>query len=167
LLNDGQPPVEPPNELCLARTLDGRLHGTLSLEDAAATELEKAIQNAQTWDGTDDTRSTAERQGDALFDIAAFFNKNHEGDGTRHLPDITSADASTVTAEQPERRTTTPAGQSPACAKVHPCDYTHVIPCAANAPQHLGRAGTRCRATPFRQIAAQDGGAGSLAATAQ
>jgi hypothetical protein len=43
--------------LKLARTMDNRLHGTVSLDDAAATELEKAIQNARTWDGTDDTRS--------------------------------------------------------------------------------------------------------------
>jgi len=88
----------------LARTLDGRLHGTLSLDDAAATELEKAIHNARTWDGSDDQRSVAEQQGDALFDIAAFFNKNHAGDGTpRHLPDITlSADVSTITTDTPE-----------------------------------------------------------------
>ena len=97
-------PSTHPTNCVLARTLDGRLHGTLSLDDAAATELEKAIHNARTWDGSDDQRSVAEQQGDALFDIAAFFNKNHAGDGTpRHLPDITlSADVSTITTDTPE-----------------------------------------------------------------
>jgi hypothetical protein len=150
LLDDGEPPVEAPNELCLARTLDGRLHGTLSLDDAAATELEKAIQNAQTWEGTDDTRSTAEQQGDALFDIAAFYNKNHDGDGTpRHLPDITlSADISTVTAEQPEA-TNDDTGRpvSPACTKAYLCDCKlHVILRAANGAPEAIRAGPVHRA---------------------
>ena len=163
LLNDGEPPLEAPNELCLARTLDGRLHGTLSLEDAAATELEKAIQNAQTWEGNDDTRSTAERQGDALYDIAAFFNKNHDGDGTsRHLPDITlSAEASTITTDAPEA-TNDDTGRpvTPACAKAYLCDCKlHVILRAANgAPEQFGRAQYTVPRKLFRQVAARDCG---------
>ena len=163
LLNDGEPPLEAPNELCLARTLDGRLHGTLSLEDAAATELEKAIQNAQTWEGNDDTRSTAERQGDALYDIAAFFNKNHDGDGTsRHLPDITlSAEASTITTDAPEA-TNDDTGRpvTPACAKAYLCDCKlHVILRAANgAPEQFGRAQYTVPRKLFRQVAARDHG---------
>jgi hypothetical protein len=163
LLDDGEPPVEPPNKLCLARTLDGRLHGTLSLDDAAATELEKAIQNAQTWEGKDDPRSTAERQGDALFDIAAFFNKNHEGDGTpRHLPAITlSADASTITTDTPEA-TNGDTGRpvSPACTKAYLCDCKlHVILRDADgAPEAFGRSQYTVPRTLFRQVAARDGG---------
>ena len=49
------------------------------MNEAAGTEFDKAIQNAVTPTGADETRSLAERQGDALFDIAAFFNKNHDG----------------------------------------------------------------------------------------
>jgi hypothetical protein len=163
LLDDGEPPVEAPNELCLARTLDGRLHGTLSLEDAAATELEKAIQNAQTWEGKDDPRSTAERQGDALFDIAAFYNKNHDGDGTpRHLPDITlSAEASSIATDAPEA-TNDDTGRpvSPACTKAYLCDCKlHVILRDANgAPEQFGRAQYTVPRNLFRQIAARDGG---------
>ena len=80
--NDDAPPLEPVCELMFGRTLDNELHGTLNLHDAAATEFEKAINNAITHHGDDETRSLAERQGDALYDIAAFFNKNHTGDGT-------------------------------------------------------------------------------------
>ena len=163
LLDDGEPPVEAPNELCLARTLDGRLHGTLSLEDAAATELEKAIQNAKTWEGADDTRSVAEQQGDALFDIAAFYNKNHEGDGTpRHLPDITlTAEASTIATEAPDA-TNDDTGRpvSPSCTKAYLCDCKlHVILRDANgAPESFGRAQYTVPRKLFRQVAARDRG---------
>ena len=145
VLDDGAPPIEPPNELHLARTLDHRLHGTFSLDDAAATELEKAIHNARTWEGTDDTRTVAEQQGDALFDIAAFFNKNHDGDGTpRHLPTISlSADVTTITTDTPQA-TNDDTGRpvSPACTSTYLCDCRiHIILRDADgAPEHFGRA---------------------------
>jgi hypothetical protein len=163
LLDDGAPPIDPPRELHLARTLDQRLHGTLDLDDAAATELEKAIQNAQTWEGTDDLRSVAQRQGDALFDVAAFYNTNHDGDGTpRHLPTITlSADASTITTDVPEA-TNDDTGRpiSPACTATYLCDCKiHVILRDANgAPEHFGRTTYSVPRTLFRQVAARDGG---------
>jgi len=163
LLDDGEPPIEPPRELNLARTLDQRLHGTFSLDDAAATELEKAISNASTWEGTDDPRSLAERQGDALFDIAAFYNQNHEGDGTpRHLPTITlSADASTIVTDAPAA-TNDDTGRpvSPGCTATLLCDCKiHVILRAANgAPEQFGRATYTVPRVLFRQVAARDGG---------
>jgi len=163
VLDDGVPPIEAPNELHLARTLDQRLHGTLSLDDAAATELEKAIQTAQTREGKDDARSTAEKQGDALFDIAAFFNANHDGDGTpRHLPNISlSADISTITTETPTA-TNDDTGQpvSPACTSTYLCDCrVHVILRDADgAPEKFGRSTYTIPRTLFRQVAARDGG---------
>lgn len=163
VIDDGEPPLDPPNELHLARTLDQRLHGTFSLDDAAATELEKAIQNAQTWEGNDDPRSTAEQQGDALFDIAAFFNKNHHGDGTpRHLPNISiSADISTITSETPEA-TNDDTGRpvSPACTETYLCDCKiHVILRDANGvPETFGRSTYTIPRSLFRQVAARDGG---------
>ena len=162
-LQEEAPPVEPPNELKLARTMDNRLHGTVSLDDAAATELEKAIQNARTWDGTDDTRTLAEQQGDALFDIAAFYNANHDGDGTpRHLPNISlSADISTVTTATPEASNDdTGRPVSSACTAAYLCDCKlHVILRAANgAPEAFGRAQYTVPRKLFRQVAARDGG---------
>lgn len=45
-----------------------------------------------------------ERQGDALFDIAAFYNKNHDSnERPRDLPNVTiSADVSTIITDTPE-----------------------------------------------------------------
>jgi hypothetical protein len=102
--DDGAPPLDAPSELFFARTIDHELHGSFHLADGAATEFEKAIQNALTWEGDDETRTLPERQGDALFDIAAFFNKHHHSAGTpKHLPTISlSADLSTITTAHPE-----------------------------------------------------------------
>ena len=163
LVNEGQPPIEEPCELTLARTLDNRLHGRLSLHDAAATELEKAIQNAQQWEGKDDTRTVAERQGDALHDIAAFYNGNHEGEGTpRHLPHVTiSADITTVTSDTPQA-TNDDTGRpvSPACTAAYLCDCKiHVILRGAHgAPAQFGRTTYTVPRSLFRQVAARDGG---------
>jgi hypothetical protein len=56
------------------------------------------VRTATTWDGANDVRTTAEKQADALFEIAAFYNKNHEVPGTpRNLPHVElSLDASTL-----------------------------------------------------------------------
>ncbi len=101
LLDEKAPPIERPNELTFGTTIDGVTHGTFRLNEAAGTEFDKAVQTAMTHAGTDGTRTIAERHGDAPFDIAAFFNKNHNGnERPRNLPNVTlSADASTDNTE--------------------------------------------------------------------
>jgi hypothetical protein len=146
-----------------ARTLDSQLHGTFHLDDAGATEFEKAIANAITWDGDDETRTLAERQGDALFDIAAFFNKNHNSPGTpRHLPTISlSADASTVLNGHPEAvNDDTGRPVSPTCAGAYLCDCRihAILRDADGAPEAFGRAVYTVPRKLFRQLAARDGG---------
>ncbi|MCE9621237.1 MAG: HNH endonuclease, partial [Actinomycetia bacterium] len=133
------------------------------LDDAAATEFEKAVRNAITWDGNSDTRTRPEAQGDALFDIAAFYNKNHNRRGTaRHLPHISlSADLSTLNADLPQA--TNDDDQhlvSPACTDTYLCDcFIHVILREADgAPASFGRARYTVPRKLFRQIAARDGG---------
>ena len=163
LLDEGEPPIEEPCELTLARTLDNRLRGHLSFHDAAATELEKALQNAQSWEGKDDTRTVAERQGDALHDIAAFFNGNHDGDGTpRHLPHVTiSADITTIITDTPEATNDdTGRPMSPACTGTYLCDCKiHVILRDADGnPQNFGDTTYSVPRSLFRQVAARDGG---------
>jgi len=163
VIDEQAPPVEPPCELTFGRTLDDQLHGTFHLNDAAATEFEKAIQNAITWEGDDETRSIAEQQGDALQDITAFFNKNHAGDGTpRHLPTITlSADLTTVTSNLPEGvNDDTGRPVTPPCTAAYLCDCKiHVILRGANgAPEQFGRATYTVPRSLFRQVAARDGG---------
>lgn len=67
----------------------GPLLGRFELHGDAATNLQKAIDLATTWNGNDDTRTPGQRRADALGEIAAFYNANHEGEGTpRHRPHV-------------------------------------------------------------------------------
>ncbi len=163
LLDEDSPPTEPTRTLSFSRAGDGALLGRFTLDDAAAIELEKAIRNAITWGGDSDTRTRPECQGDALFDIAAFYNKNHDSNGTpRHLPHVSlSADASTLNAGTPlavndddQRLIDT------ACTDTYLCDcIMHTIMRDANgAPVGFGRTRYTVPRKLFRQVAARDGG---------
>ena len=163
LLDEKAPPIERPNELTFGTTLDDVTHGTFRLNEAAGIEFDKAIQNAVTHGGASETRSLAERQGDAMFDIAAFFNKNHSGnERPRNLPNVTlSADASTVVTDSPEGvNVDTQRPMSPACTATYLCDCRiHVILRDANgAPDSFGRTTYTVPRRLFRQIAGRDGG---------
>jgi hypothetical protein len=84
-LADLPEPHQPERELSIARTPDGSLHGTLTLEPAAATIVEAALATAATFEGEFDVRSNGQRQADALVDICSWFNANHDSDATpRH-----------------------------------------------------------------------------------
>ena len=162
LLDEQALPIERPNELTFANTIDDVTHGTFRLNEAAGTEFAKAIQNAVTHAGKDETRTTAERQGDALFDIAAFFNKNHHGnERPRNLPNVTlSADISTVI-ERPEGvNVDTQRPMTPACTETYLCDCRiHVILRDADGTPHsFGRTTRVVPSALFKQIAARDGG---------
>ena len=163
VLDDGTPPLEAPSELTFARTLDNELHGSFHLADGAATEFEKAIANAITWDGETETRTLPERQGDALFDIAAFFNKHHHSAGTpKHLPTISiSADITTVTTDHPEGvNDDTGRPVSPACTATYLCDCKihTILRTADGAPAAFGRATYTVPRKLMRQLVARDGG---------
>ena len=162
LLDDKTPPLERPNELTFGTTLDDVTHGMFRLNEAAGTEFDKAIQTAVTHLGKNETRTIAERQGDALFDIAAFFNKNHHGnERPRNLPNVTlSADISTVVTERPEGvNVDTQRPMSPACTDTYLCDCRiHVILRDADgAPLGFGRAARIVPSRLFKQVAARDG----------
>ena len=163
LLDEKAPPLVRPNELTYGTTLDDVTHGTFRLNEAAGTEFDKAIQTAITHAGKDETRTTGERQGDALFDIAAFFNKNHNGnERPRNLPNVTlSADASTVVTDHPEGvNVDTQRPMSPACTSTYLCDCRiHVILREADgSPHNFGRTTRTVPSQLFKQIAARDGG---------
>ena len=162
LLDEKAPPLDRPNELTYSPTLDDVTHGTFRLNEAAGTEFDKAIQTALTHLGKGETRTTAERQGDALFDIAAFFNKNHAvSERPRNLPNVTlSADVSTVVTERPEGvNVDTQRPMSPACTDTYLCDCRiHVILRDADgAPLGFGRTTRSVPSRLFKQIAARDG----------
>ncbi len=155
--------MERPNELTFSTTLDDVTHGTFRLNEAAGTEFAKAIQNATTHAGKVETRTAAERQGDAMFDIAAFFNKNHDGNERPcNLPNVTfSADVSTVVTEHPEGvNVDTQRPMSPACTSKYLCDCRiHVILREADGtPHNFGRTTRVVPSHLFKQIAARDGG---------
>ena len=97
-LIDTPPAAERDRQLRFGPDSTGAIVGTFVLPGQAGTELAHALRTAITWDGNNDTRTSTEKNADALFDIAAFYNKNHNTAGTpRHLPHVErSLDASTL-----------------------------------------------------------------------
>ena len=163
VINADAPPVEPDRSLTMGRDSEGVLVGRFALDGAAGTELEKAIRNASTYDGDNDHRSHAERNADALFDIAAFYNKNHDSDGTpRHLPHVTiSVDEAALRAGRGggvDDDTQHPVES--ACVDAYLCDCTlhTILRDTHGAPVGFGRSRYSVSRKLFRQIAARDGG---------
>ncbi|HRB04962.1 MAG TPA: DUF222 domain-containing protein [Ilumatobacteraceae bacterium] len=164
VLAEKSPPAAKPCTLTYGTSLDDVTHGTFSLDEAAGTEFDTAIHTAMTFAGSDnETRTHAQRQGDALFDIAAFFNKNHTGsERPRNLPNVTlSADITTVITDHPEGvNVDTHRPMSPECTATYLCDCRiHVILRDADGTPHsFGRTFPLVPSRLFKQIAARDGG---------
>ncbi len=162
VIDADEPPTEPIRKLTFDRANDRALLGRFTLDDAAATEFEKAIRNAATW-GTGETRTRPQVNGDALFDIAAFYNKNHTRTGTpRHLPHVSlSLDATTLLADLPVAvNDDNQQLIDPACTDSYLCDcFLHtIIRDTDGVPLSFGRARYVVPRKLFRQIAARDGG---------
>ncbi len=88
-LVEGPEPELPERELSFGRAGDGSLVGRFTLDSRGAAELERAVATASSWEGAADSRTYAERNADALTDVCAFFNANHEREGTpRHRPHV-------------------------------------------------------------------------------
>jgi hypothetical protein len=159
----GEPAAEPDRHLSLSRASDGVLLGNFALSDAAAVEVETAVRIASSYDGADDTRTQGERGADAIAEICAFFNKNHDDDGTpRNLPHVSiSVDASTLAADRPEGVVAdTHEPISPQCTDAYLCDCKiHTI---LRGPQgELLSYGDTTYTVPrklFAQVAERDGG---------
>jgi hypothetical protein len=161
VLDDGMPPAEPVRVLSFQRGDDQQLLGRLSLDDAAATEFEQAIDTAITWEGDTDVRSLAQRRADALFDVVAFFNRHHASAGTaRHHRQVTlSLDGSSL--ERPVAvHAHTGRLVSTACADAALCDCVlhTVLRDPHGVPQGFGRSRYTVPRPLFRQVAARDGG---------
>ncbi len=152
-------PVEPDRELRSARTADG-LVGRFVLDDFGATQFEQAIRIASTWEGSDDVRAGARRSADALVDVCAFFNANHDKPGTpRQRPHVEmSTDADTLhdspsgwTADHVHLRATT--------TEALLCDCViHRVMRSGAAVLDYGRATRTVPLDLFRAVAARDGG---------
>ena len=161
VLDDGEPPAEPVRSLSHTTADDGAGLGRYLLDPAANAEWTKAIDNAITWEGDHDTRTMDQRRGDAMFDIAAFFNKNHDGAGTpRHHPQVgLSVNASTL-AGTPQGVDHDNRPMDPACVDARLCDcLLHTIMRDDHdIPYAFGRATYTVPKKLFRQIAARDSG---------
>ena len=162
---DGPAPADDDHDrhLHLSRASDGALVGNLQLFGAAATEVEKALRNATTYDGDSDDRTHGERGADALFDICAFFNKNHEQPGTpRNLPQVgVSVDAASLAADHPEGVVVdTHEPLTPQCTDTYLCDCKiHTILRGPHGePVGFGDSLYTVPRKLFHQIAARDGG---------
>ena len=161
LIDATEPAEEPARSLTTVVADDGSLVGRFVLDPAGRLEFQTAVSNALTFDGVDETRSMEQRRGDALFDIVAFFNLNHDGHGTpRHHPHM-SLSLSADSVDRPEA-VDDETGEivDPGCVGTKLCDcIIHTILRAADgAPLAFGRARYTVPRPLFKQIAARDGG---------
>lgn len=83
-----EPPV-PDRSLRYSRLDDGSMVGRFTFDGTLAALFAKAIDTARTWDGTNDQRSRPMANADAMADVIAFFNANHDKPGTpRNRPHL-------------------------------------------------------------------------------
>ena len=151
-------PIEPDRQLSMARTPDG-LVGRFVLDQAGALQFEQAIRTASTWDGNTDTRSSRRRCADALTDVCAFFNANHDRPGTPrqrpHVEMITEHDplTSSLLAWTTEHAVI---GTHTTDALLCDC-VIHRVERAGNAVLSYGRATRTVPIDLFRAVAVRDG----------
>ncbi|HEX2785480.1 MAG TPA: HNH endonuclease signature motif containing protein, partial [Ilumatobacteraceae bacterium] len=152
-------PVEPDRELSMARTADG-LVGKFVLDNAGALQFEQAIRIASTWDGSNDARSNQRRSADALIDVCAFFNANHDRAGSpRQRPHVELMVDGDILATSPIAWTTDHAYIGSSTTDAFLCDCViHRVLRAGNSVLSYGRATRTVPLDLFRAVAARDGG---------
>ena len=163
LVEDTEPAVEPVRSLSTTVADDGSLLGRFELDPAGRVEFQTAIENALTWNGKEETRTAAQRRGDALFDIVAFFNLNHTGNGTpRHHPHLSmSMHETSATSGQPDATNDAdgePVEPDVTSTKMCDCIIHTILRDAQHAPIGFGRARYTVPRPLFKQVAARDGG---------
>ncbi len=155
-------PVEPDRELRTARTADG-LVGRFVLDDAGAVQFEQAIRHSlDLGRHRRQPRTALDAVADALVDVCAFFNANHDRPGTpRQRPHVElNVDADTLTERRRWRRPAiTPRSSTHVTADALLCDCViHRVQRAGNAILSYGRATRTVPVDLFRATAARDGG---------
>jgi hypothetical protein len=164
----GSAPTVAERELRWSVAGDGAGLGTFTLDPVGLVEFERAVLTASRFEGVTDVRSTATRRADALVDICAFFNANHQGAGTpRHRPHVELVvEASDLGAGGPLAAVlghctpgAGPARLVGASADAFLCDCViHRVVRSGSSVVDYGRA-TRSVPLPlFRSVAARDGG---------
>ena len=82
-------PKVPDRAWSSSRLADGTTVGRFVFDAVASEQIETAIETARSYDGDSDTRTHAMRAADAVASVFAFFNANHESEGTpRHRPHV-------------------------------------------------------------------------------
>jgi Domain of unknown function (DUF222) len=152
-------PLEPDRQLRTAHTADG-LVGSFVLDKAGATQFATAIRVASTWDGIDDSRSNQRRSADALVDVCAFFNANHDRGGTpRNRPHVELTSDEDSLSASPVAWTSDHAHLDRTTTDTLLCDCViHRIVRAGNAVLSYGRATRTVPPDLFRAVAVRDGG---------
>jgi hypothetical protein len=153
-------PVVPERQIVSSRACDGSLIGRFVFDDALAAEYQQAVGTAATWEGPDDTRSTATREADAVFDVLAFYNANHTKTGTpRHRPHVeVSINADDLAAT----RCCGASNGEPlgfATTEAFMCDSTiQRFVTNGSVPTDIGRVTRTVPLDMFRAVAKRDGG---------
>lgn len=152
---DKPPRVEAPAELSFGVDDQGQAVGRFTLSPAGTLDLEKALGIAGHHDGASDTRTAAERRAQALEDVCAFFNANHDRSGTpRHRPHteiVREADGVVRTIDGRVLDTD--------CAQMLLCDCVmHRVLKAGSTILDYGRATRSVPYPTFRALAIRDGG---------
>ena len=160
-VTDQPEPSVPEREVISCRASDGSLIGRFVFDEALAAEYERAIGTAATWEGSDDRRTTGAREADALFDVVAFFNANHDKTGTpRHRPHVEISIGIDQLHTAQCCATTTEGDSLPASTTdAFLCDSVlqrFVI--NGSVPIDLGRATRSVPLDLFRAVAKRDGG---------
>ena len=153
-------PPERERQLRFGADSSGAIVGNFVLPGQAGSEFAQAVRTATTWDGADDTRTSTEKQADALFEIAAFYNKNHELPGTpRNQPHVElSLDASTLHG-LPIAVDSNGQVVDPVTADTMLCHCAmHQIPRDQHVVLSYGRSQYTVPKTLFRSVVARDGG---------
>ena len=156
-----EPPAEPDRSLIMDRADDGAYLGRFVLDEPGGVQLQQALTTADVWEGKGDTRTRPQRLADALHDIAAFYNRNHDRNETaRRHPNVDlSIDFSTL---QGYMEAVTGAGD----LLHHTTTETLLCDCALHRvlldgeqlPIGYGRAKYTVPRHLFRHMAARDGG---------
>ena len=152
---DSPPPVVAPAELSFVIDEQGQATGKFTLSPGGTLDFETAIALALTYGGPDDNRPLAERRANALEDMCAFFNANHDRSGTpRHRPHVELVKEDGQPVRSIDGRIL-----DPTCANTLLCDCTlHRVLKAGSTILDYGRAVRSVPYPTFRALAIRDGG---------
>jgi hypothetical protein len=154
------------NAWSMSRASDGSVLGRFAFDAATADQLAQAIGTAHDWDGPGDRRSKSVRDADAVAAVVAFFNANHDRQGTpRHRPHVElSVEASDLADHADHDRGPRAGSSSGSLWSTHATDSAlcdcvlHRVTRAGSSILDYGRSTRSVPINLFRAVAHRDGG---------